>query len=211
MLGDDFPVLDAYTRWAKVQHEGAQKTEDELVAIALRRYAESPTLLEALVRESLRYLAIEAIHGRAARVVPPGRPAGRTEEMVAAAETMSARRRAEIIDRIRNAKDANDNPVARFFERHPIEGVDVPILSMTREELLVAAQHRDVESLQAKRRAMLCREIAERLAPGQVAGEILDEVQLADIATRVVRRSNEQAGIQRGEVSARVPSPHLVK
>ena len=71
--------------------------------------------------------------------------------------------------------------------------------------------HRDVESLQAKRRAMLCREIAERLAPGQVAGEILDEVQLADIATRVVRRSNEQTGIQRGEVSARVPSPYLVK
>jgi hypothetical protein len=197
MHAKDFPAIDAFVRWAKTQHDGAQRDPDELVAIAIQKYAQSPALLEAFVRESLRYLALEAINGKVEVSDTYERKREQAEHMVS---VMSSRRRAKIIENIRNAKDDNDNPVARFFERHPIEGIDVPILSMTREELIVAAEYRESESVQAKRRAMLCREIADRLSPGQVAGEVLDETQLAMLATRVIKRSHDRLEAMKGGV-----------
>jgi hypothetical protein len=64
---------------------------------------------------------------------------------------------------------------------------------MTREELLVAANVRDDESREARRRAVMYREIANQLQPGQVAGTVITETEVQQIEDRLL--SQEQPTI----------------
>jgi len=183
MNADEFPVIESYFRWARSQYEEGHKTADAIAVDAIRRYGNSPAILESLIREVFRLFAHEAIAGRR-----PVTPAPIAETFASAVDNdgghrdrMTARRKQAIIDKIRNA----DDPVTKFFERHPDHRVEVPLLSMTREQLLEAATYRDAESAQAQRRARLCREIADRLQPGQVAQEVFTEEEVETMARKI--------------------------
>lgn len=187
MKAADFPVIDSFLRWARTQHETGTKNPDDLVADAIRRYGANPVLLESLIRESLRLLALEAITGRSPLAELDDELA--TKPTVRALDSgaeerirMSARRRADIL---RLAQQSTDNPVSKFFERHPDHAVTVPLLALTREELFAAADVRDAESRAAIRRAMLCRRIAEKLQPGQVAGDVFSEEEVERLAKTI--------------------------
>jgi hypothetical protein len=194
----EFPVLDAYFRWARHQHETGKKTADELVAAAIQRYGSAPTVLESLVRETLRLVAIEAIAGRSPLAdIEDDTPRATIRAVEDGAEErarISARRRAEII---RIAQESVDNPVVKFFERHPSHGVTIPLLAMTREELIDAADSRDAESKAAMRRAVLCRRLAEKLQPGQIAGDVFTEEEVERIAKKLKAINGPQDTIRR--------------
>ena len=200
MKADEFPVIDAYLRWARHQHETGSKTADELVAEAVRRYGSNPTILEALVREALRLFALEAITGRSpitdiADVMPETPKVRAVEAGAEDRARLSAKRRAEII---RIAHESTDNPVAKFFERHPEHAVTVPLLALTREELIAAASQRDIESAAATRRAMLCRRLADRLQPGQVAGDVFTEQEVERLAKNIMSAHSKEVSRRAG-------------
>lgn len=188
-LADVFPTVDAFLRWGQRQHEAGQLSAEQLVTMAIERYASSPQLLEAFIREAFYFFALEAVTGRRPSLEPDGdAPAVvRTEYPVEKIERMkmTAQRRARIMQL---AHEHEDNPVAKFFEKHPTHGVTVPLLMMTREELLAAANQRDVESIEARRRAELCRSMAERLEPGQIAEEVFTEGEVERLAKLVMQR-----------------------
>jgi hypothetical protein len=184
---DEFPVVYGYLQWAKKRHEEGA-TVEQIVSLAVQRYGASPAILESLVMESLRMFAHRAVAGDTALAVEDHEP---KPVEVASVDNppfrhgrLNARKRAEIVARVRSGVE--DDAVARFFERHPDTAVEVPLLSMTREELLVAAQIRDTESVVAHRRATLCREIASRLQPGQVASDVVSEEEAERIANRIL-------------------------
>lgn len=187
-LADTFPTVDAFIRWGHRQHEAGQMSAEELVGEAIKRYGSSPALLESFIREAFYFFAIEAITGKRLRftdddddtapaVVRTNVPAEKLETIRA-----NAKRRAEIM---RAAAAAEDNPVARFFEKHPTHQVTVPLLMMTREELIAVAAQRDTDAVEARRRAELCRRLAEKLQPGQVAEEVFTEGEVERIAKSI--------------------------
>ena len=190
----DFPAVDAFVRWAKTQYSTGQRTADQLVREAMERYAQSPVMLEAFVREALTFFAIEISTGQRPGVVHEAigaAPLADGSDASDALPRMSKARRQRIMDSVMNS--TADNPVSRFFERHPTQRMVVPILSMTREELLVAAEVRDDESREARRRAVMYREIANQLQPGQVAGTVITETEVQQIEDRLL--SQEQPTI----------------
>lgn len=189
----DFPAVDAFVRWARRQYETGQQTADQLVRHAMQQYERSPVLLEQFVREALTLFAIQVASGDKTfdafkpehEHAPTSKPAPETPT---ASEVYDRNEAARIARRQRAARiqqmileASTENPVTRFFEQHPAEQVAVPILQMTREELLAAAVNRDIESATARKRAALCREVARRLAPGQVAQEVVTETDLESI------------------------------
>lgn len=179
----DFPAVDAFVRWARRQYETGQQTADQLVRHAMQQYERSPVLLEQFVREALTFFAIEVANGNKtlqAFQPEPEAPAASEVYDRAEAAAIARKQRAQRIQQTILEASA-DNPVTRFFEKHPAEQVAVPILQMTREELLAAAVARDIESATARKRAALCREVARRLAPGQVAQEVVTENDLESI------------------------------
>lgn len=188
-LADTFPTVDAFIRWGHRQHEAGQMSAEELVGEAIKRYGASPALLESFVREAFYFFAIEAVTGKRLKftddevdqpaVVRTSVPAEKVETLRA-----NARRRAEVMRAAAAAADS-DNPVAKFFEKHPTHQVNVPLLMMTREELLDVANQRESEAIGARRRAELCRRIAEKLQPGQVAEEVFTEGEVERIAKSI--------------------------
>lgn len=184
----DFPAVDAFVRWARRQHETGQQTADQLVRHAMQQYERSPVLLEQFVREALTLFAIQVASGdKTLDAFQPEPEAPAVSEVYDRNEvaTIARRRRARQIQQM-VMEASPDNPVTRFFEKHPAEQVAVPILQMTREELLAAAVNRDIESAEARKRAALCREVASRLAPGQIAKEVVTETDLESIEQTIV-------------------------
>lgn len=186
-IADSMPAVDAFVRWAHNQHATGQQSAEQLVAIAIERYAKSPALLEAFVREAFLFFAVEAVTG--ARPVVEWTTTN-VDGDVADIDKRSPRRRAATIRRM---MEDQDNPVTRFFERHPEDGIEIPLLSMTREELLAAADIRDGESIRARRRAEICRSVASRLRPGQVANDVVSEQDIASIERGIIARERSQS------------------
>ena len=210
-LADTFPTVDAFIRWGHRQHEAGQMSAEELVGEAIKRYSGSPALLESFVREAFYFFAIEAVTGKRLRftddddtapaVVRTSVPAEKIETIKA-----NAKRRAEIMRAAAAAADS-DNPVAKFFEKHPTHQVTVPLLMMTREELIEVAVQRDAEAVGARRRAELCRRLAEKLQPGQVAEEVFTEGEVERIAKSIqtnVRKGTKSSPTWEGNTHARV-------
>ena len=186
MNAHDYPVIDAYLRWAKTQHEEGKLTAPAIASAAIQRYGGSPAILEALIKEAFQLFAVEAVHGRRPMIEDPDdqQQSSHIDNSRGTGDRMTARRRAAIVERVRLH---GDDPVSRFFERHPKHTVPVPLLNLNREELLAAASYRDAESIHAKRRAQLCRQMADRLQPGQVAREVITEEDIEIMAKRISR------------------------
>lgn len=189
----EYPAVDAFVRWARKQYASGEQTADQLVKRAMAQYAQSPLLLEAFVREALTFFALEVTTGKRPGIVNASlaqadpMPVSDSSEGGDRAQRFSAKRRQHILKMVMYGD--LDDPITKFFEKHPGVGVVVPILKMTREELLEAAVARDVESAEARKRAALCRAVAERLQPGQVAEEVVTETDLEKMEQRIVKQS----------------------
>lgn len=187
-LADIFPTVDAFLRWGHRQHEAGNLSAEELVTLAIERYAASPALLESFLRESFYFFALEAVNGRRPLLAEDEPEVVVVKKYMTEEQNerirMSAKRKAEII---RAAREAEDNPVARFFEKHPTHAVTVPLLMMTREELVLAANNRDSDAIEARRRAELYRRMADKMQPGQVAEEVFTEDEVAKLAGKIMQ------------------------
>lgn len=192
----DFPAVDAFVRWARGQYSTGQRTADQLVRVAMEKYAASPVLLEAFVREALTFFAIEIATGQRPPVIQSAvaeADRAATSDGHDKLPRMTSARRQRLMAQVM-ATDA-DSPVAKFFEKHPTERLVVPILSMTREELLAAANVRDEQSREAMRRSVLLREIADKLGPGQIAGDVISDTEVQRIEHRLLMQETLVASI----------------
>lgn len=184
----EYPAVDAFVRWARKQYASGEQTADQLVRRAMHQYSQSPLLLESFVREALTFFALEVQTGKRPAIIDEALAhiddASNRSDAMEPAVRMTAQRRRRIVEMV--AHGSLDDPVTRFFEKHAGVGIVVPILKMTREELLDAAVARDIESAEARKRAALCRAVAERLQPGQVAEEVVTENDLETMEQLIV-------------------------
>ena len=171
--------IEEFVGWAYRRFEIEGASLDRVLADAERTYGPDGRFIREFVLEAWRFFAIEAMTGARPRVVPiPAMPQEDVSVAIEFAESdalersrLSAARRARIVELVRG----DDAPWARWMERHQESGAPVRLLNMTREQLLIAAATRDQESAEARRRAALCRSIADRLAPGQRARDVMTQ------------------------------------
>jgi len=175
----EYRSIQEFVGWAYRRFEVEGASLDRVMADAERTWGPNGAFIREFVLDAWRFFAIEAMTGARPRVVPI--PALPREQVSVAIEfgdhedgdriRLSAQRRARIVELVRR----DDAPWADWMERRADTGTPMRLLDMTREQLLVAAAARERESADARRRAALCRRIAERLGPGQRAREVLTQ------------------------------------
>lgn len=185
-MAHEFRTIEEFVGWAYRRFEIEGASLDRIIADAERTYGPNGNFIRDFVVDAWRYFALEAMTGHRPRVVPvPALPDERVEvafdmndsESPAERTRMTAARKAKLVELVRS--DAK--PWAHWMEKHPETGVPMRLLNMTKEQLLAAAVVRDHESAEAKKRATLCRQIAEKLAPGQRAREVMTQEQIEQL------------------------------
>jgi hypothetical protein len=183
-VSHEFKTIEEFVGWAYRRFEIDGASLDRIISEAERTYGPNGAFIRDFVVDAWRYFALEAMTGARPRVVPiPALPHEAVEvsieadEREAPAPRLTSARRARLVEMVR----ADAKPWAQWLEKHPDTGVPMRLLNMTREQLLAAATVRDHESVEARKRAALCRRVAERLAPGQRAREVVTEADLEQL------------------------------
>jgi hypothetical protein len=191
-----YPALEKFYEYAQKRiAEGA--SIPDVIDEGLSRFCGDGKFVRQFVVDAMKYVSLEAATSRKPVIITEGEPAHAAKSAASVAQQatergtkgygprhMHPRTRKEFLKSL----DDPRSPVARFFEKHPDTRVAVKILTLTREDLLKAAIVRDEESAQARRRALLCREVASALAPGQRAQEVFTERDLAQLEKAILER-----------------------
>ena len=183
MSQQKFATIEQYVGWAYRRFELEGCSLERIVDEGVGTFGPNGEFVRAFVLEAMRFFAIEAMTGAAPRVIPlPPDGASDKVSVVIEGETVErARLTRERRDRLVGLVRADEKPWARWMEKHPETGVPMRLINMTREQLLAAATVREHESVEARKRAALCRRVADRLAPGQKAREVMTEADLETI------------------------------
>ncbi len=181
-MSHEFKRIEEFVGWAYRKFEVDGASLDRVVDEAMRSFGPDGQFIQEFVFDAWKFFAIEAMTGHQPRAVPVlPLPNEKVEVAVEIDEhqgnertRLTAARRQRLVELVRN----DEKPWARWMERHPENGVPMRLLNMTKEQLLAAATIRDHESAEAKKRATLCRRVADQLAPGQRAREVMTEQDL---------------------------------
>ncbi len=184
-MSHEFKRIEEFVGWAYRRFELDGASLERVVAEAATSFGADGRFIQEFVFDAWRFFAIEAMTGHQPRAVPvPPLPHEQVDVAVEIDEhqgnergRLTAARRRRLVDLVRS----DETPWVRWMERHPENGVPMRLLNMTKEQLLAAATVRDHESAEARRRAALCRRVAEQLAPGQRAREVMTEQDLERI------------------------------
>jgi hypothetical protein len=207
IVSNDSPLYPALERFFEYAQEriAAGAVVPDIVEEGIQRYCQDGQFVRQLVVDAMRFAALGAATGRGLKLTAP-RTDDDPSDLSNGAESalaelanrqheahelrqmrIQARSRTDLLKLIAE-QGTSSSPVAKFFELHPSTRVPVKLLTLTREELLAAATRREQESEYSRRRAILCREMASRLLPGQRAEEIWKESDIASLEQKILDR-----------------------
>lgn len=207
-----YPALERFSDYAQARIKDGASVAD-VIEEGIQRYCQDGQFVRQLVVDAMRFAAMGAATGKgiahaSARVEDDPsdlsatsddalaqlahRQRGFQESKEMRVARLQARSRSELLRMIQE-QPAGSNPIAQFFEMHPTTRVPVKLLTLTREELLAAADKREDEGEYARRRALLCRELAAKLAPNQRAHEVWKERDITRLEEKILKQSSPLA------------------